>query len=78
MELNGKAVQMSDMKRAEIVVEGIVEERIVNGKVARRLAVARGRRRMTGGSSLGSFPRGLGMRWEQGIGVGRVDVGSKI
>lgn len=42
VELDGKAVKVSDVQRAKVVVECIVEESIVNGEVARGLCVARG------------------------------------
>ena len=42
MELDGKAVEVSDVQRAKVVVESIVEEGIVNGEVTRGLSVARG------------------------------------
>lgn len=36
VEANGKAVQVANVQRAKVVVKGIVQQAIVNGKVARR------------------------------------------
>ena len=38
VELDGKAVQMANVQRAKVMMEGIVQEDVVNGEVARCLA----------------------------------------
>ncbi len=58
MELQRKAVEVADVKRAKVVVEGIVEEGIVNGEVEGLLVV--GSSKCWGGTidgSLGSLAR---------------------
>lgn len=37
MELQGEAVQVTNVERAKVVVESIVQEGIVDGEVVRRL-----------------------------------------
>ena len=39
VELNRKAVQVANVQRPKVVVEGIVEQGVVNGEVARRASV---------------------------------------
>jgi hypothetical protein len=39
VKLKGKAIEVADMQRTKVVVEGIVEERVVYGKVVGLLLV---------------------------------------
>lgn len=41
VEANGKAVQVTNVQGPKVVVKGIVEECVVDGKVARRRPTAR-------------------------------------
>lgn len=73
---NSKAVQVANVKRAKVMVEGVVQEGIIHGEVAwRRLA--------TGCSSaircsLRSFSGRLGGTGEEGIRGRRMNVGAQI
>lgn len=82
VELQGEAVQVTDVQRAEVVVESVVEEGVVDGEVVRRRADGGrldGSRTFSG--SLRSFPGGgldgLAVG-EDGLGRGRVDVRSQV
>lgn len=37
VELDGEAVEVTNVQRAEIVVKGVVEERVIDGEVAWRV-----------------------------------------
>lgn len=52
VELQGEAIKMADVKRAEVVMEGIVEQLVIDGEVTRGLAGGLGRdgRRSINGS----------------------------
>lgn len=55
VELNGKAVQVTDVQRAKVMVESVVEKDVVNGEVVGRRAF--GIERGSFGRSSGSFSR---------------------
>jgi hypothetical protein len=77
VELNGKAVQVTNVQRAKVMVKGVVEEGIIDGKVAWRRAVRFGER---GRSSLTSFPGrdgSLRVREEVVVG-GRIQVRGEV
>lgn len=79
VKANGEAVEVANVQGAKVVVKGIVEEGIINRKVARRRAAARRRRNNTTfGDSLGSLSRRLGRRREECVGRGRVDIGPEV
>lgn len=71
VEVEGEAVQVADVQRAEVVVEGVVEEAVVDGEVEGLLgpprlpAAPRGRARRRGRVGVGE--EGVGRR---GLGVG--------
>lgn len=79
MELQREAVEVADVERAKVVVEGIVEERVVDGEVVRLPQSFRGRR-----GSAGRLLRALagGAGWfgigEERVLVGGIEVGSEI
>lgn len=82
VELQGEAVQVTDVQRAEVVVESVVEEGVVDGEVVRRRADGGGLNGSRAfGGSLRSFPGGgldgLAVG-EDGLGRGRVDVRSQV
>jgi hypothetical protein len=76
MELDGEAVEVANVQRAEIMMEGVVEESIINSEVAWWiLALGRCVHSSTCPSPGGA--RWLGV-WEESIGGRRVDVGGEI
>lgn len=75
MELDGKAVEVANMQRAEVMVEGVVEQGIVNGEVARRVSGIGARFH----SSTCSPLRGGRLRVrEEGVGSWSMGVGGEI
>lgn len=79
VEADGEAVQVADVQRTKVVMEGIVQEGVVDGEVARGCA-GTGQGRCIGGARRpfpGRWGRWLG-GWKQGFGRGRVDVGGEI
>lgn len=80
VELQREAVEVTDVERAKVVVEGIVEESVVNGKVVRLPQSLRGRRRGSVGGLLRALAGGAG--WfgigEERVLVGGIEVGGEI
>ena len=72
MQLDGEAVEVADVQRAKVAVEGIVEQRLVDAKVDGRLGLGR-----VGGRGRGGVTRGAlrGRVALFGVGKGRVGVG---
>lgn len=72
MEVQGEAVQVADVQRAKVVVEGVVEEAVVDGEVEGcsllGRAALRGRARR----------RGLVAVGEERVGRGRLCVGREV
>lgn len=44
MKADGKAIQVTDVQRAKVMVESIVEEAVVDGKVTGRRTIVSGAR----------------------------------
>ena len=73
VEVEGEAVQVADVQRAEVVVEGVVEEAVVDGEVEGllgppRVAAPRGRARRRGRVGVG----------EEGVGRRGLRVGGEV
>jgi hypothetical protein len=76
MELQSKSVEMTDMERTKVMVEGIIEESIIDGEVARWLSLRDGRWSIRGSLralTRRSSGRRLGI-WEYSVGVGGLDI----
>lgn len=75
MEVDGKAIEVSDVQWAKVMMKGVIQKNVVDGEVAWWSVCWRKRGRLS--SSLRSFlrrwRRGLGV-WEVGFGGGRSDV----
>lgn len=78
MELDGKAVEVANMQRTKVVVEGVVQKSVVDCEVAGRVSV--GYQRCRGSSvriSRCSLSGGFGAG-ERSIGSRRVHIGAQI
>lgn len=77
VEADGEAVEVANVQRAKIMVECIVEQRVVHGEVAGRICVScRSRRDVA--SAVTSPSRRLGRGNKNGVGVGGVDVSCQV
>lgn len=76
VEVNSKSVEVANVQRAKVMVEGIVEESVIDGEVARRLS---GAGRWCGGRlpTLPGRGRCLGV-WERCLRGGRVNVSGQV
>lgn len=77
VKVEGEAVQVSNVERAKVVVEGIVQQRIVDGEVAGRLLL-RLAGPFAGGRASAGNGRGRVAVGEKGERIGLLVVGSKI
>lgn len=76
--MNSKPVKMSDVERAKVRVEGVVQEGIIDGEIDGALSLAA---RSTRGSSRGALAGRLGLIggvWEGGPRVGWMIIGGKV
>lgn len=81
MEVNSEPVEVADVERAKVCVEGVVEEGVVNSEVHRSLAARRRNRSRLLLISRGSFAWRLwwwGRVWEWSLGGRGSVVGSEV
>lgn len=74
MEFERKAVQVTNVQWAKVVVEGIVKKRIVDGKVVWLFAGGDGGRLDCSSRTLGGGAGGRLRVGKEGVGLGRVYV----
>ena len=72
MEVEGEAIEVADVERAEVMVEGVVEQTVVDGEVEGLLPLREAPLR---GAACGGRRVSV---WEEGIGVGRLGVGREV
>jgi len=77
MELDSKAVQVTDVQRTEVMVESVIKERIVDSKVAGLRSRWFGERGSAGSESCRSLPR-RDRRRLLGVGKWRIGSGSDV
>jgi hypothetical protein len=81
MQRHGKPIQMSNVERAKVGVEGIVQKRVINGEVDRRTSLWAGRfgnrgasYALAGSALAGDFGGIFGRIWKGSLRIGRVGV----
>lgn len=78
VELQRKAVEMSNVKRAKVVVEGVVEKSIIYCEIVGLLVVLGGSGLDIALRSLPRRPRSLVGVGKQRVGIGRLGVSGEI